>query len=146
MSRPLPRPAPPAEAGGENGRQAWNDVAWITGNWANALGDVGDYDTSRQRQIDSAEASTKTGLPAANIISHELEALHIDIMRGQAAQALPEVEARLAQVEAWWQQHRFGQRVPEAPDPEFLVRVLIGALDIAKEAHFAQEDWKATLR
>ena len=28
-----------AEAQGENGRQAWADVAAITGNWANALSD-----------------------------------------------------------------------------------------------------------
>ena len=27
-----------AEAGGEDARQAWADLAWITGNWAIALG------------------------------------------------------------------------------------------------------------
>ena len=67
-------------------------------------------------------------------------------MQGKAAEALPQVEARLAQVEAWWQQHRSGQTVPEAPDAEFLARALISALDIARDAHFAQEDWEPALR
>ena len=49
-------------------------------------------------------------------------------------------------MEAWWQQHRSGQRVPEAPEPELLARTLISALDIAREAHFAQEDWEPALR
>ena len=135
-----------AEAQGENGRQAWADVATITGNWALALRHVGDLDASSQQQIESTEAEKKALSPASNVIVRELEALRIDIMRGQAAQALPQVEARLAQVAAWWQQHRSGQRVPEAPNSEVLARTLISALDIAKEAHFAQNAMEATLR
>ncbi len=126
-------------------REAWADVGWITGNWANALRDVGDLDASRQRHLDSAEAEKNAGRPAINVIGSELEALRIDIMQGQVAQALPEVETRLAQVEAWWHQHSAGQPVTEAPDPAFLARVYIGALDIACEAHFAQQDWAAAL-
>jgi tetratricopeptide (TPR) repeat protein len=135
-----------AETQGENGHQAWADVAWITGNWASTLGDVGDLDASRQRHLDSAEASKKAGSPAVHVIGRELEILRIDLERGQAAQALPQVEVRLTQVEAWWQQHRDGQRVPEAPDPEILARTLISALDIARQAHVAQEDWEPALR
>ena len=68
-------------------------------------------------------------------------------MQGQAAEALPQVEARLAQVEAWWQQHRSGQTVPEAPDAEFLARALISALDIATDAPLrARQDWEPALR
>src|SRR5262249_17633122 len=92
-----------------------------------------------------AEASKKAGGPAINVINNELETLRIDVMRGQDAQVLPQVKARLAQVESWWQQYRSDRRVPEAPDPEFLARVLISALDIAKEAPFAQRDWKPAL-
>jgi tetratricopeptide (TPR) repeat protein len=56
------------------------------------------------------------------------------------------VEQRIAQVEIWWQRTRKGgESVPEAPDPEFLGRVLISALDIARQAHFAQKDWNAAL-
>jgi tetratricopeptide (TPR) repeat protein len=135
-----------AEAQEENGGQVWGHVAWITGNWANALRDVGDLDSSRQQILDSAEANKKAGSPAVHCISMELEALRIDIRQGQAAQALPQVEARLAQVKAWWQQHCSGQSVPEAPNSELLARALISALDIAKEAHSAQKNWESALR
>jgi tetratricopeptide (TPR) repeat protein len=135
-----------AETQDENERQARADVAVITGNWAHALGRIGDLNSSRQRHLDSAEAEKKAGRPAVNVISSELEALRIDILQGQAAQALAEVESLLAQVDAWWQQHRSGRRVPEAPNPEFLARALIGALDIAKAAHIAQGDWEFALR
>jgi tetratricopeptide (TPR) repeat protein len=134
-----------AEAGGENEGQAWADVAAITGNWAIALRRTGDLDASRQRRLDSAEAEKKAGRPAVNVIGSELEALRIDIIRGQAAQVLAQVEVRLAQVEAWWQQHYSGQPVPEAPNPESLARVLLSALNIAMEAHFAQKDWELAL-
>jgi tetratricopeptide (TPR) repeat protein len=106
---------------------------------------TGDLDAARQRQLESAEALKKAGSSAIEVISRELEALRIEIMQGQAAQALPQVEARLTQVEAWWRQHRGGQSVPEAPDPAFLARAYIGALDVAKEAHFDQQDWEAAL-
>jgi tetratricopeptide (TPR) repeat protein len=135
-----------AEAGGEHGRRAWADVAWITGNWAHAFGMTGDLAASRQRHLDSAEAKKKAGSPAVRVLGSELEALRIDIIQGLAAQALPQVEEKLAHVEAWWQQHRSGQNVPEASGPEYLARVLIGALDIATNAHFAQNDWESALR
>lgn len=134
-----------AEAGGQGSQQAWADLGTISGNWAFALRDVGNLDAARQCQLDSAEAKKKASSPAINIIGSELEALRIDIMQGQAASALPEVEARLTQIAAWWQQHRSGQPVPEAPDAEFLARAYIGALDIATDTHVAQEDWPAAL-
>ena len=99
---------------------------------------TGDLDASRQRHLDSAEAEKKAGSPAVDVIGSELEALRIDIMQGQAAQALPEVEARLAQLEDWWQQHCSGQTCQRPPIPSPSARALIGALDIAREAHFAQ--------
>ena len=135
-----------AEVGGDDSRQAWSDLGWISGNWAVALVMTGDLNAGRQRHIDSTEASTKAGLPAIHVIGHELEALRIDIIQGKVGEALPGVERRLAQVEAWWQQYRSGQPVPEAPDAEFLARAFIGALDIAREAHFAQGDWPLALR
>jgi tetratricopeptide (TPR) repeat protein len=134
-----------AEAGGENAHQAWAELGWIVGNWANALGDVGDLDTARHRHLESADASKKASLPAMYILSRELEALRIDIMQGHAKEALPQVETRLGQVEAWWQQHRAGQSVPEAPNPEDLARAFITALDVAREAHCAQKDYQPAL-
>ena len=134
------------EAGGEMARRAWADVGWITGNWANALMAVGNLDGSRQRHLESAEAAKKAGRPPVHVMSSELEALRIDIMQGRAAQALPQVATRLAQVEHWWRQHRAGQSVPEVPNAEFLARGLISTLDIASQAHIAQEDWEPALR
>ena len=135
-----------AEAGGEMGRQAWADVGSITENWAIALAMNGELDNARRRHIESAEVEKKAGSPTDDAISRELEALRIDIMQGRAAQALPEVETRLAQVETWWRQYRAGQPVRDAPNAEFLARVLISALDIAAQAHCAQEDWESALR
>jgi tetratricopeptide (TPR) repeat protein len=135
-----------AQARGPNERREWSDVAWITGNSANAHAMTGDLDGSRRRHIESAEAHKKAGSPALDVICNEMEALRIDIMQGRAAVALPEVESRLTQVEAWWQQHRSGQRVSDAPEPEKLARGLISGLDIARQAHFAQLDWEPALR
>ncbi len=135
-----------AEGGGEQAQLAWAELAAISANWAGALVMSGNPDAARQCNLDSAEASKKAGRPAIHVIGRELEALRIDIMQGKVAAAMPEVEARLAQLEAWWQQHRSGQPVPEAPDAEFLARALIGALDIANDAYRARGDWKSALR
>jgi tetratricopeptide (TPR) repeat protein len=135
-----------AESGGVASRQAWSNLGAITANWAVALTMNGDLAEARERQLDSAEANKQAGRPAIYVIGNELEALRIDIMQGQTATALPEVEARLAQVDVWWRQHRAGQPAPEAPDLQFLARVLISALDIAAEADIALEDWPAALR
>jgi tetratricopeptide (TPR) repeat protein len=134
-----------AESGGDAARQSWSDFAAITGNWANALGDVGELDAARQQYSESAEAKRTAGRPEGEVIGSELEALRIDIMQGRVTEALPQIEARLAQVEAWWQQHRAGQPVPQAPDAEDLARAFISALDIAKDAYRAQKDWAAAL-
>lgn len=135
-----------AEAGGESSQPAWADLAAITGNWAGALLMTGHLDAARQQNLESVEAEKKAGRPQINVIGSELEALRIDIVQGQVETALPEVEARLAQVAAWWCQHRAGQAVPEAPDAENLARAYIGALDIAREADFARQDWASALR
>ena len=84
------------------------------------------------------------GNPLVNVLGSELEACRIDIMQGRASEVLPEVEQRIAKVESWWRR-KAGETVPEAPDVEYLGRVLIGALDIAMTAHVAQQDWNAAL-
>jgi tetratricopeptide (TPR) repeat protein len=135
-----------AEAGGDESRQAWSDLAAITGNWANALFFAGNLDEARQRRLDGVEAVKKAGLPEIDVLGRELEALRIDIIQGQVAAALPEVEKRLVRIQEWWQQHRSGKPVSDAPDPEILARALISALDIAKECHLVRKDWPACLR
>jgi tetratricopeptide (TPR) repeat protein len=124
----------------------WGDVAWITGNWAVALLRAGHPDVSRAKHLESAEAERRAGRPLVSVLSSELEAARIDIMQGRASEVLPEVEQRIAQLESWWQRTRQGgERVPEAPEAEELGRCLLGALDIARAAHFAQRDWGAAL-
>jgi tetratricopeptide (TPR) repeat protein len=135
-----------AEAGGDNSRLAWPDLSVITGNWANALGDVGILDEARQRQLESVEAAKKAGLPEIEVLGSELGALRIEIMQGQVAAALPEVETRLTRIQEWWQQHRSGKPVPEASEPESLARALLYALSIAGECHLARNDLPAALR
>jgi tetratricopeptide (TPR) repeat protein len=135
-----------AQAGGEGSRPAWADLAWITGNWANALYTVGNLPAAREQQIESAEAEKKAGSPAVGVIGSELEALRIDILEGNVAEALPQVESRLAQVAVWWRRRRSGQPVPEAPNAEGLARAYISALDIGRQADYAREDWASALR
>lgn len=134
-----------AESGGESAQSVWADLAWITGNGANALCDTGHLDAARQRRLESAEIHKKAGRQV-HVIMSELEALRIDIMQGQAATALPQIEARLARMAVWWQRHRAGQSVPEAPDGEMLARTYITALDIAMHADIAREDQASALR
>jgi tetratricopeptide (TPR) repeat protein len=135
-----------AHAGGDGSRRAWSDVAWITGNWANALYNVGNLPAARESLVESAEAKQKAGKPAVEVIGSELEALRIDIAEGKVAKALPQVELRLEQVADWWRRGRLGQPVPEAPNAEVLARAYISALDIARQADYAREDWKSALR
>jgi len=131
-----------AEAGGESSRQAWGDLSTITGNLAGALLMTENFDAARQCQIETAEASEKAGRPAVYVIGSELEVLRIDIIQGKdVATTLVEVEKRLAQLKAWWEQHRIGKPVNEAPNKEALFRALIAALDIASEAHIKRKGW-----
>ncbi|MFZ1829263.1 MAG: tetratricopeptide repeat protein, partial [Candidatus Competibacteraceae bacterium] len=136
-----------AEAGGESSRQAWGDLSTITGNLASTLLMTEAFGAARQYQIETAEARNKAGRPAVYVIGSELEVLRIDIIQGKdVATTLAEVVKRLAQLEAWWEQHRIGKSVNEAPNIEALFRALIAALDIASEAHIKQEDWESALR
>jgi tetratricopeptide (TPR) repeat protein len=135
-----------AKAGGDDSRGAWWDLSVITGNWAAALLSAGDLDEARRRRLDSVEAAKKAGLPEIEVLGSELGALRIEIMQGQVAAALPEVEKRLLRIQECWQQHRSGKPVPEASEPESLARALLYALGIAGECHLARNDLHAALR
>lgn len=102
-------------------------------------------DASRAKHLKSAEAERRAGSPLVSVMGSELEAYRIDITHDRRLEVLPEVEQRIVQVESWWQRTREGESVPEAPDAEELGRVLITALDVATNAHFAQKDWNAAL-
>jgi tetratricopeptide (TPR) repeat protein len=123
----------------------WADLGWIYGNWANALGDVGQLDRARETHLRSAEAERRAGRPRVNVVTSELEALRVDVEQGRAAEALPAIEAKLGEVRAWWALRQQGQPVPEAPDGEVLARTLVGGLDIAHHANQVLERWQPCL-
>jgi tetratricopeptide (TPR) repeat protein len=135
-----------AEAGGNKSREAWSDLAVILTNWANALGDTGSLSAARQRRVEASEAHRQAGRPLVHMISNEMEMLRIDIDKGQADAALPQIEERLSKIEGWWTASRAGLPTPDAPDREFLARAMIGALDTARQANYALRQWEAALK
>lgn len=134
-----------AEGRGESARQAWSDLGAITHNWANAYLDMGYLDASRTQYLQSAKAWKQAGGPLVKVVGSELGVLRIDVIQGRVDEALPQVAERLSLVQSWWRRQNAGEVVPEAPDLEYLARVLIGGLDIARAAHFAKDDWKKAL-
>lgn len=135
-----------AEAGGEGSCLAWSDLAWISGNWANALAATGRLDEARERHFESAEASKAGGRPEFDVIFSELEMLRIDIMQGYSERVRPKIEALLSQVQGWWEAWCAGTSLPDSLGGEVIVRTYIGALDVAKQADSATEDWDSALR
>lgn len=135
-----------ADGNDHDARRALDDLSAIVGNWASALVNTGNLNAARERLVESVEARKKAGRPQVDIVSAELETLRIDILQGLADEASPEVETRLAQVQQWWQQHRAGQDVPQAPDTEQLARTLISALDVARQTDNARNDWESALK
>jgi hypothetical protein len=127
------------------GASHWSDVAWITGNWAHAAYGVGDLEAAKLLQRRSADAFRQAGHPEGDVVAQELEALRIDVERGEAEQAWPEIESRLKQVRQWWQRHQAGELVPEAPDRTNLGGTLFSALDIADQANRSFKRWQACL-
>jgi tetratricopeptide (TPR) repeat protein len=124
----------------------WSDVAWIKGNWAHALTVIGQLEAAKSKHQESAEAERLANNPLVNVVASELEALRIDVMRGQARKAWPAIELRLNQVRDWWQRARAGESLAEAPNLEVLGRTLAGALNIAFQANASLKRWEVCLR
>ena len=123
----------------------WADVGWICGNWASAFGNVGELDAAKATYRRCVDAYRKANAPEAQIIGNELEALRIDVMQGEAAAALPEIETRLNAARGWWARARAGETVADAPEPVVLGRALVSGLDIAHRANHTLERWDACL-
>ncbi len=122
----------------------WGDVAWITTNWANAAREVGDLEEAKRLSLRSAEDYRRAGSQVM-AVGGELEALRIDVMRGEAETALPEIESRLDRVRDWWQRSQAGESVAEAPNRTSLGRVLVSGLDVAKWVNQSLERWQESL-
>src|SRR5262249_24378488 len=123
----------------------WADVSATCQSWASSLVDVGQLDRARETYLRSAEASQRAGRPRVNIVMSEIAALRVHVMQGRSEQALPAIEARLAEVHRWWAMLQQGQAVPEAPDREVLARTLVSGLNIASEANLRLERWQTCL-
>jgi len=123
----------------------WADVGWICGNWANALGDVGQLAAAKAMRQRSAGAKQQAGSPPVQVIGSELEALRIDVLQGAAAQVLPEIGQRLETVRQWWQRQQSGERLPAAPNAVVLGRVLVSGLNIACMANLQLQQWQTCL-
>jgi len=123
----------------------WADVGWICGNWAHSLMLTGQLDKAKETHLRSANAYRKAGEPKGKVIGRELEGFRIDVFQGKAQEVLPDIEARLNEVRGWWQRHKAGESVPDAPDPVDLGRVLVGGLDIAEDANLQLENWESCL-
>ncbi|MDI1482757.1 CHAT domain-containing protein [Polyangium sp. y55x31] len=122
-----------------------SDLAAIFQSWANTLGDVGQLEEARMAYQLSAEAATRSGRSRMDVLGSELEALRIDVIQGRAAHALPSIEARLAEIQAFWHRHKAGEVLPEVPDGQELARVLISALDVAQHAFMYLKRWRDVL-
>jgi tetratricopeptide (TPR) repeat protein len=123
----------------------WANVGVIYHCLATALGNVGQLDQAKTTYRRSVDAYRKANAPKVQIVGNELEALRIDVMQGHAADALPEIETRLNAVRDWQRRTHAGETVPDAPEPVFLGRVLVGGLDIARQANQRLERWDACL-
>jgi tetratricopeptide (TPR) repeat protein len=123
----------------------WADLGWIYGNWASAIGNVGQFDRARETYLKCAKAMGRASRPRVEIAMSELEALRMDVMQGRAEGALPAIEAKLGEVRAWWARHRLGQTVREAPNGETLTRALVSSLDIARQANHMLRRWQPCL-
>jgi tetratricopeptide (TPR) repeat protein len=135
-----------AAAGGDAARQARSDLAWILDNWSNALVVTGNLSAARQKRVEAAEANRQAGLPLVSVITDELEVLRIDVEQGQADAALPQIEERLSKIEGWWTASRAGSPTPDAPNREALARTIMSALDTARQANYALQQWEAALK
>lgn len=126
--------------------QAWQDVAWITYNWALALRHSGDLNAALQLLIESTEAERNARSPAVRIIGTELEVLRTRIMQGYFEEAFSsQLKIWITQLRTWWRQSCCGQPVQEAPDQNELADIYMPALDIAFSQYFQQQDWTNAL-
>jgi tetratricopeptide (TPR) repeat protein len=123
----------------------WSDLGWIRNNWASALRNVGQLDRARETYLGSAEENRRAGNPRARVVRSELEALRVDVYQGRAGEALPAIEAKLAEVRSWWARRQRGEPVPETTSDEELARTMLAGLDVAREANRLLERWKPCL-
>ena len=133
-----------AEAEAEAGDH-WSDVGVIRSKWAAALSQSGRLEQARRMYEESAAAKRRAGKPLVSVLGAEIDALRVDVLRGDAAGAWDGIEERLAALRGFWERSQAGEEVPEAPDEAALASTFASALDAARRAAAALERWSACL-
>jgi len=123
----------------------WVDIGILSQNWATTFEERGDLTNARIAFSRGREYQIKSNLPPLFIVMSEVECLRIDIYQGKASESWLKIEKRLNKMRNWWQQHRSGQRIPEAPDPVILGHGLVSCLDIAALAKSSMKSYEECL-
>ena len=123
----------------------WNDLIWITHNWANALGDCGQLQAAQEKYRRCTKLMQNMNIPEVIVLGIELEALRIDVMRGHAKKSLPEIESHLQRIREWWEASQRGESVPQSLDVNMLARTFISALNVFLEVCKDLKQWEACL-
>jgi len=108
-------------------------LASIHHTWAGALYELGRNAEAKARYRQSAEIEARAGRPRPYVLASELERLRIDVLEGGAEAALAAVEERIAALRSL------------ASEDEMRARVLVGALDVARQARLALRDFDRCL-
>ena len=130
----------------DEAQRVCSDLGWLYGNWGLTLFDNGELLEAREKQIESAAAKKMAKRPEIEIYGNEIEGLKITLFLGNAQKSQQKLlDERILQLEHWWQQIQNGQVVPQVTDPIVLLRTYIGALDLAREFAYREENWSNAL-
>jgi hypothetical protein len=127
------------------GSLVWADLGLILSAWAFAARDSGNLDLAFSLQSRCIDAEKNARRGPVIVSMYELELFRIQIIQGSAAEILPHIANQLAKIQAWWQASKNGLPVPGSPEVELIGRALIGAYDIAQQAHAAEKQWAPAL-
>jgi tetratricopeptide (TPR) repeat protein len=117
----------------------WVDIGIISQNWATTFEERGDLPNARKVFSHGRDYQLKSGLPPIYIVMSEVECLRIDIYQGKSLESWPKIEKRLIKMRNWWQQHRSGHRISEAPDSLIIGPGLVSCLNVAAQAKMAMK-------
>jgi tetratricopeptide (TPR) repeat protein len=123
----------------------WAEVGRIAQNWAVALRGSGRPSVAALVFRRAAAALRAAEAPKLNAISVELEALRIEVFRGRAEEALPDLERYLSELRPLWRRHRAGESIAGAPDAQALAQAYTTALHLVTRADQTLERWQECL-
>ena len=126
-------------------KQAWQDISWLTSNWARALYKTEQYDKEQQQRLANQIAYEKVGNSPISVLNNKAEWLRMDVTQGRAEHVIEAIKPLLIQLQEWLQQYSTNQPVQNIPDEEALISATISTLDVARQAARVLNDWEAAL-